>query len=57
MNNQARQEKKISFRQFVLEMWLSNKDELDSIHQTPYTLEQYFGMYKWWLRGKYRNVT
>lgn len=48
-------DRKTTFREFVQEMWLKNRDELEAYHQNPYTSEQYFHKYKWWLRIVYRE--
>ena len=44
-----------TFREFVRMMWLENRDELEAFHQNPYTAQQYFQKYKWWLRIVYRE--
>lgn len=48
-------EKEKSFRTFVQEMWYKNQEELEAYHLEPYTPQQYFQKYKWWLRNQFRN--
>ena len=44
----------MGFRQWVHELWLQNCDENRELSQLPYTQEQYFRQYKYWLRREYR---
>lgn len=48
-------EKEKSFRTFVQEMWYKNQEELEAYHLEPYTPQQYFQKYKWWLRNQFCN--
>jgi hypothetical protein len=43
------------FRQWVHELWLQNCDEHRDAQELPYTKEQYFQMYKYWLKREYRH--
>jgi hypothetical protein len=42
------------FRQWVYELWLKNCDEHRDFNESLYTQQQYFQMYKYWLRREYR---
>lgn len=42
------------FRQWVHELWLQNCDEHRDVNELPYTQEQYWHMYKYWLKREYR---
>jgi hypothetical protein len=46
---------KMTFRQWVHELWLQNCDEHLEVRELPYTQEQYFAMYKYWLKREYRH--
>lgn len=48
---------KMSFRQWVHEMWLENRDELFELRQTPYNQSEYFNKYKYWLKREYKHQT
>ena len=43
-----------SFRNWLAELWRENCEELDGYGQPRYTLAEYFGRYKWWLRREYQ---
>jgi hypothetical protein len=43
------------FRQWVHELWLQNCDEHRESNELPYTKEQYWAMYKYWLKREYRH--
>lgn len=43
-----------SFRRWVHEMWLQNKDELFEFRQQPYDQEEYFSKYKYWLKREFK---
>jgi hypothetical protein len=45
----------MGFRQWVHELWLQNCDEHREISELPYTKEQYWAMYKYWLKREYRH--
>jgi hypothetical protein len=45
----------MGFRQWVHELWLQNCDEHRELSELPYTKEQYFAMYKYWLKREYRH--
>jgi len=42
------------FRAWLAELWRENCDEHDGWGQPRYTLAEYFGRYKWWLRREYQ---
>lgn len=46
-----------SFRDWLRNIWLDNCAEHESYKELPYTMEEYFRKYKWWLRREYRHVT
>lgn len=43
-----------SFRWWVHEMWIQNKDELLELRQPPYDQAEYFNKYKYWLKREFR---
>lgn len=46
----------MTFRQWLQEMWMTHKDELDSIGQSlDYDLKDYFNKYKYWLKREYKH--
>lgn len=45
----------MTFRQWVYEVWQQNCDEHAEYHELPYTQEQYFKMYKYWLKREYKH--
>jgi hypothetical protein len=49
MNEQSK------FRRWVHELWLQNTDELIEYKELPYTQEQYFQMYKYWLKREFKH--
>jgi len=49
MSNQS------EFRRWVHELWLQNTDEHLAYNQLPYTQEQYFQMYKYWLKREFKH--
>ena len=47
-----------SFRFWCREKWFEHMAELECYGQhLPYTQEQYFQMYKWWLKREFRHQT
>ncbi len=48
-------DKIMSFRQWVYEMWNQNKDELFEFRQMPYDQAEYFNKYKYWLKREYKH--
>ena len=45
-----------SFRMWCQEKWFEHKDELEAYHQPlPYTAQEYFQRYKYWLKREYRH--
>ena len=49
MSNQS------EFRRWVHELWLQNTDEHLEYNELPYTQEQYFQMYKYWLKREFKH--
>ena len=46
----------MNFRTWCREKWYEHLAELESYKQPlPYTQEQYFRMYKYWLKREYRH--
>jgi hypothetical protein len=45
---------KMSFRQWVHELWLQNCDEHMEYHERPHTQKAYWNQYKYWLKREYR---
>lgn len=46
---------KMTFRQWVHELWLQNSDEHRDYAELPYTQQQYFAQYKYWLKREYKH--
>lgn len=42
------------FRLWVQRIWIENTEEHLTYGELPYTMQQYWSMYKWWLRREYR---
>lgn len=47
----------MNFRQWCGEKWYQHKDELESYGQLlpPYTSQEYFAKYKYWLKREYKH--
>lgn len=46
------------FRNWLQEMWMQHKDELDGLGIRPdYDVSDYFNRYKYWLKREYRHQT
>jgi hypothetical protein len=46
----------MNFRAWCREKWFEHKDELEAYGQTlPYTSQEYFAKYKFWLKREYRH--
>lgn len=43
-----------SFRIWLYELWLHNCDEHRDYNELPFTQEEYFKRYKYWLKREYR---
>ena len=43
------------FRLWVQRIWYANSEEHLTYGELPYTMQQYWSMYKWWLRREYRH--
>ncbi len=45
------------FRQWVYEQWQANSEELLAYGQGTRTAKEYFHLYKYWLKNRYREYT
>lgn len=45
------------FRNWVRRLWIENTEERNEFHELPYSMEEYWQRYKWWLRREYRHQT
>lgn len=43
------------FRNWVRNLWVENTDERGEYHELPYTMEEYWARYKWWLKREFRH--
>jgi len=43
-----------NFRNWLRLIWLENCREHDDYQELPYTLQEYWNRYRWWLRREYR---
>lgn len=44
------------FREWLQEMWMQHKDELDGLGIRPsYDVADYFNRYKYWLKREYQH--
>jgi hypothetical protein len=43
------------FRRWLHELWLRNCDERFEYHELPYTQQEYFQQYKYWLKREYKH--
>jgi hypothetical protein len=46
--------KQTEFRKWLHELWLRNCDERFEYNELPFTQEQYFQQYKYWLKREYQ---
>jgi hypothetical protein len=44
-----------NFRRWLHELWLRNCDERTEYQQLPYTQQEYFRQYKYWLKREYQH--
>jgi len=44
-----------NFRRWLYELWVRNCDERTEHHQLPYTQQEYFQQYKYWLKREFRH--
>lgn len=45
-----------TFRDWLQEMWMQHKDELDSLNlKCDYDVSVYFNRYKYWLKREYQH--
>jgi len=45
----------MNFKEWLIDMWKKNREEHDHWGQPQISIEQYWTMYKWWLRREYRH--
>lgn len=43
------------FRNWVQELWFMNKDERLLHREAELRLDEYWNMYKWWLKREYKH--
>jgi hypothetical protein len=46
--------KESNFRRWIAEIWRENCEEYLTLNQKPYTMEEYWARYKYWLKREYR---
>lgn len=44
----------MNFQNWLRNIWLENCQEHDVYGELPYTMQEYFQKYKWWLKREYR---
>ena len=44
-----------SFRHWVNELWMENREERLTYGQDPATIKQYWDTYKYWLKREYKH--
>lgn len=47
--------KQSEFRRWIMELWLTNKEEHLTWGQEPYTINEYWTKHKWWCRSEWRK--
>lgn len=47
--------KSSEFRNWVRNLWIENIYEREEYRELPYTMEEYWARYKWWLKREYRH--
>lgn len=47
--------KESNFRNWLRIIWLENCREHEDHNELPYTLQEYWQRYRWWLRREYRH--
>lgn len=45
------------FRTWVRNLWFDNTSERLEYRELPYSMEEYWEKYKWWLKREYRFQT
>lgn len=43
------------FRNWVRNLWIENTTERAEYRELPYTMEEYWARYKWWLKREYQH--
>lgn len=46
--------KESEFRRWCRDTWLTNSAELESYNQHPYSFQEYFQKYKYWLKSEFQ---
>ena len=46
--------KESDFRNWVKRIWLENSEERSQFRQLPYSIQEYWKQYKFWLKREYR---
>ena len=49
--------KESQFRHWVRNIWFDNAQERAEFKELPYTMEEYYQKYKWWLKREYKFQT
>ena len=44
----------MNFRDWLRKIWVENCLEHDHYGELPYTMEEYFQKYKWWLKREFK---
>jgi len=47
-------QKQSHFRHWVHNVWYDNSAEHEAYRELPYTINEYFNKYKWWLKREYK---
>lgn len=55
LKNSAKKESQ--FRHWVRNIWIDNAQERVEFKELPYTMEEYYQKYKWWLKREYKFQT
>ncbi len=45
------------FRYWVKNLWIENTEERRGYRELPYSIEEYWQRYKWWLKREYKFQT
>ena len=43
------------FRNWVRNLWVENTEERNEYRELPYTQEEYWARYKWWLKREFQH--
>jgi hypothetical protein len=47
--------KQSEFRRWVHELWLQNCDEHSELNELPFSQQEYWDMYKFWLKREFKH--